>query len=85
LDKWRSTVGYSGASCKGVNHAINGIRVFLRWAFFQGIIPNDPTISFKLTNPSNNPPDSQISILFLTTACSFFIDIVFSYSQRFKK
>jgi len=47
LDKWRSTVGYSGASCKGVNHALNGIRVFLRWAFFQGIIPNDPTISFR--------------------------------------
>jgi integrase len=47
LDKWRSTVGYSGASCKGVNHALNGIRVFLRWAFFQGFIPNDPTASFK--------------------------------------
>jgi len=47
LDKWRSTVGYSSASCKGVNHALNGIRVFLRWAFFQGIIPNDPTTSFK--------------------------------------
>jgi integrase len=47
LDKWRSAIGYSDASRKGVNHALNGIRVFLRWAFFQGIIPNDPTASFK--------------------------------------
>ena len=47
LDKWRSTVGFSGASRKGVNHALNGIRVCLRWAFVQGFIPNDPTISFK--------------------------------------
>ena len=47
LDKWRSSVGYSGASRKGVNHALNGIRVFLRWVFFQGFIPNDPTTSFK--------------------------------------
>ena len=47
LDKWRSSVGFSGASRKGVNHALNGIRVFLRWAFFQGFIPNDPTTSFK--------------------------------------
>jgi integrase len=47
LDKWRSSVGFSNASRKGINHAINGIRVFLRWAFFQGFIPNDPTASFK--------------------------------------
>ena len=47
LDKWRSSVGYSDVSRKGVNHALNGIRVFLRWVFFQGFIPNDPTISFK--------------------------------------
>jgi integrase len=47
LDKWRSGVGFSGASRKGVNHALNGIRVCLRWAFFQGFIPNDPTTSFK--------------------------------------
>jgi len=47
LDKWRSDVGHSGASRKGTNHALNGIRVCLRWAFFQGTIPNDPTVSFK--------------------------------------
>ena len=47
LDKWRSSVGFSGARRKGVNHALNGIRVCLRRAFFQGVVPNDPTISFK--------------------------------------
>jgi integrase len=47
LDKWRSSVGYSDVSRKGVNHALNGIRVCLRWAFFQGFIHNDPTTSFK--------------------------------------
>ena len=47
LDQWRSCVGDSDSSRKGINHAINGIRVFLRWAFFKGIIPNDPTTSFR--------------------------------------
>ena len=47
LDKWRSVVGHSEASRKGINHALSGIRVFLRWAFFQGYIPNDPTTSLR--------------------------------------
>jgi integrase len=47
LDKWRTTVGYSDASRKGINHAINGIRACLRWAFTKGYIANDPTASFK--------------------------------------
>ena len=47
LDKWRTTIGYSDASRKGINHAVNGIRACLRWAFVKGYIVNDPTISFK--------------------------------------
>jgi integrase len=47
LDKWKLTVGKSNASRKGINHALNGIRVALRWAFHQGYIPSDPTLSFK--------------------------------------
>jgi integrase len=47
LDKWKLAVGKSDASRKGINHALNGIRVALRWAFNQGYIPSDPTLSFK--------------------------------------
>ena len=47
LDKWKLAVGQSDASRKGINHALNGIRVALRWAFAQGYISNDPTLSFK--------------------------------------
>jgi len=47
LDKWRTNVGDSDASRKGINHAINGIRVCLRWAFFKGYIVTDPTASFR--------------------------------------
>jgi len=47
LDKWRTAIGYSDASRKGINHAVNGIRACLRWAFVKGYIVNDPTISFK--------------------------------------
>jgi integrase len=47
LDKWKLAVGRSSASRKGINHALNGIRVALRWAFAHGYISNDPTLSFK--------------------------------------
>jgi integrase len=47
LDKWKLATGKSDASRKGINHALNGIRVALRWAFNQGFIPADPTLSFK--------------------------------------
>ena len=47
LDKWKLAVGKSDASRKGINHALNGIRVALRWSFHQGYIPSDPTLSFK--------------------------------------
>jgi integrase len=47
LDKWRTAVGYSDASRKGINHAVNGIRACLRWAFIKGYIATDPTASFK--------------------------------------
>jgi integrase len=47
LDKWKLAVGKSDASRKGINHALNGIRVALRWAFNQGYIASDPTLSFK--------------------------------------
>jgi integrase len=46
LDKWKLTVGQSDASRKGINHAVNGLRVALRWAFRQGYISADPTASF---------------------------------------
>jgi hypothetical protein len=47
LDQWKLAVGKTDASRKGINHALNGIRVALRWAFVQGHIANDPTLSFK--------------------------------------
>jgi integrase len=47
LDKWRTAVGSSDASRKGINHALNGIRAALRWSFIKGNIPSDPTLSFK--------------------------------------
>ena len=47
LDKWKLAVGQSNASRKGINHALNGIRVALRWAFTRGYISSDPTLSFK--------------------------------------
>jgi integrase len=47
LDKWKLAVAQSEASLKGINHALNGIRVALRWAFTRGYISTDPTLSFK--------------------------------------
>jgi integrase len=47
LDKWKLAVAQSDASRKGINHALNGMRVALRWAFTQGYISVDPTLSFK--------------------------------------
>jgi integrase len=46
LDKWKLFEGKTDASRKGINHAVNGIRVALRWAYKQGYIPSDPTSSF---------------------------------------
>ena len=50
LDKWKLTVSQTEASRKGINHAVNGMRVALRWAFSKGYISTDPTISFKYIN-----------------------------------
>jgi integrase len=50
LDKWKLAVSQTDASRKGINHAINGMRVALRWAFSKGYIPSDPTQSFKYIN-----------------------------------
>jgi integrase len=49
LDLWKLEVIKSNASRKGINHAINGIRVCLRKAYEKGIIASDPTTTFKYT------------------------------------
>jgi hypothetical protein len=45
LDFWRREGAY--ARLKGINHALIGIRVALRWAFDKGYIPANPTLSFR--------------------------------------
>jgi integrase len=50
LDKWKLAVNQTNESRKGINHAINGMRVPLRWAFSKGYISSDPTLSFKYIN-----------------------------------
>jgi integrase len=50
LDKWKLAVNQADESRKGINHAINGMRVALRWAFSKGYISSDPTLSFKYIN-----------------------------------
>jgi integrase len=50
LDKWKLAVNRADESRKGINHALNGMRVALRWAFSKGYISSDPTLSFKYIN-----------------------------------
>ena len=42
LDSWKIHIASTDASRKGINHAISGIRVALRWAYRQGFISKNP-------------------------------------------